>query len=205
MSATTATFKAPGQRPRLKDNAAMNPANLPSARDVVDFWRNAGPDRWFAKNDAFDAEFGGRFLAAHEAAALGELDHWAKDAEGALALMVLLDQFPRNTWRGNARMLATDAKALAIARQAIEAGFDLKVDEALRRFFYLPFMHSESLPDQERSVELNAALDANTQRFAVLHRDIIARFGRFPHRNKLLGRTSSAEEQRYLDEGGFAG
>jgi len=205
MSATTATFKAPGQRPRLKDNAAMNPANLPSARDVVDFWRSAGPDRWFAKNDAFDAEFGGRFLAAHEAAALGELDHWAKDAEGALALMVLLDQFPRNTWRGNARMLATDAKALDIARQAIEAGFDLKVDEALRRFFYLPFMHSESLPDQERSVELNAALDANTQRFAVLHRDIIARFGRFPHRNKLLGRTSSAEEQRYLDEGGFAG
>jgi uncharacterized protein (DUF924 family) len=205
MSATTATFKAPGQRPRLKDNEAMNPANLPSARDVVDFWRSAGPDRWFAKNDAFDAEFGGRFLAAHEAAALGELDHWAKDAEGALALMVLLDQFPRNTWRGNARMLATDAKALDIARQAIEAGFDLKVDEALRRFFYLPFMHSESLPDQERSVELNAALDANTLRFAVLHRDIIARFGRFPHRNKLLGRTSSAEEQRYLDEGGFAG
>jgi uncharacterized protein (DUF924 family) len=193
------------RRPRLKENAAMNPANLPTARDVVDFWRSAGPDRWFAKNDAFDAEFGGRFLSAHEAAALGQLDDWANDAEGALALMVLLDQFPRNTWRGNARMLATDAKALAVARKAIEAGLDLKVDEALRRFFYLPFMHSESLADQERSVELNAALDANTQRFAVLHRDIIARFGRFPHRNKLLGRTSSAEEQRFLDEGGFAG
>jgi uncharacterized protein (DUF924 family) len=205
MSATTATFKAPAQRPRLKENAPMIPANLPTARDVVDFWRNAGPDRWFAKNDAFDAEFGGRFLAAHEAATLGQLDHWADDAEGALALMVLLDQFPRNTWRGNARMLATDAKALAVARKAIEAGFDLKVDEALRRFFYLPFMHSESLADQERSVELNAALDANTQRFAVLHRDIIARFGRFPHRNKLLGRISSTEEQHYLDEGGFAG
>ena len=183
----------------------MNPAHLPTARDVVDFWRNAGPDRWFAKNDAFDAEFGGRFLAAHKAAAHGDLDHWTNEPEGALALMVLLDQFPRNTWRGNARMLATDAKALAVARKAIEAGFDLKVDEALRRFFYLPFMHSESLADQERSVELNAALDANTQRFAVLHRDIIARFGRFPHRNKLLGRTSSAEEQRFLDEGGFAG
>ncbi|MDR6889919.1 MULTISPECIES: DUF924 family protein [Variovorax] len=183
----------------------MIPANLSTARDVVDFWRNAGPDRWFAKNDAFDAEFGQRFLATHEAAAVGQLDHWANDAEGALALMVLLDQFPRNTWRGSARMFATDAKALAIARQAIEAGLDLKVDEALRRFFYLPFMHSESLAEQERSVELNAALDANTQRFAVLHRDIIARFGRFPHRNKLLGRTSSTEEQRYLDEGGFAG
>jgi len=95
--------------------------------------------------------------------------------------------------------------ALAVARETIEAGLDLRIDEELRRFFYLPFMHSESLADQERSVELNAALDANTQRFAVLHRDIIARFGRFPHRNKLLGRTSSAEEQRFLDEGGFAG
>jgi uncharacterized protein (DUF924 family) len=183
----------------------MSTTDLPTGRDVVDFWRNAGPDRWFAKSDAFDAEFGGRFLAAHEAAARGELDHWAHDAEGALALLVLLDQFPRNTWRGNARMLATDARALAVARDAIEAGLDLKVDEGLRRFFYLPFMHSESLADQERSVELNAALDANTQRFAVLHRDIIARFGRFPHRNRLLGRISSAEEQRFLDDGGFAG
>ncbi|CAN7244036.1 DUF924 family protein [Variovorax paradoxus] len=183
----------------------MNPAELPTARDIVGFWRQAGPERWFAKNEAFDAQFRERFLAAHEAAARGELDHWAQGAEGALALLVLLDQFPRNTWRGNARMLATDAKALAIARQAIEAGLDLKTDEELRRFFYLPFMHSESLDDQQRSVELNAALDANTQRFAVLHRDIIARFGRFPHRNKLLGRTSSAEEQRFLDEGGFAG
>jgi uncharacterized protein (DUF924 family) len=193
------------QRRKLKENAAMSTTDLPTARDVVDFWRNAGPDRWFAKSDAFDAEFGGRFLAAHEAAARGELDHWAHDAEGALALLVLLDQFPRNTWRGNARMLATDARALAVARDAIEAGLDLKVDEGLRRFFYLPFMHSESLADQERSVELNAALDANTQRFAVLHRDIIARFGRFPHRNRLLGRISSAEEQRFLDDGGFAG
>jgi uncharacterized protein (DUF924 family) len=193
------------QRRKLKENAAMSTTDLPTARDVVDFWRNAGPDRWFAKSDAFDAEFGGRFLAAHEAAARGELDHWARDAEGALALLVLLDQFPRNTWRGNARMLATDARALAVARDAIEAGLDLKVDEGLRRFFYLPFMHSESLADQERSVELNAALDANTQRFAVLHRDIIARFGRFPHRNRLLGRISSAEEQRFLDDGGFAG
>lgn len=183
----------------------MNPAELPTARDIVGFWRQAGPERWFAKNEAFDAQFRERFLAAHEAAARGELDHWAQGAEGALALLVLLDQFPRNTWRGNARMLATDAKALAIARQAIEAGLDLKTDEELRRFFYLPFMHSESLDDQQRSVELNAALDANTQRFAVLHRDIIARFGRFPHRNKLLGRTSTAEEQRFLDEGGFAG
>src|SRR3954451_8109796 len=95
-------------------------------QDVVQFWREAGPRRWFRQDPAFDAQFRERFLAAHEAAARGELDHWAQGAEGALALLVLLDQFPRNTWRGNARMLATDAKALAIARQAIEAGLDLK-------------------------------------------------------------------------------
>ena len=183
----------------------MTSPDLPTARDVASFWRDAGPDRWFAKNDAFDAEFGTRFLAAHEAAARGELSRWAKEPEGALALLVLLDQFPRNTFRGHARAFATDPRALAVARDAIEAGLDLRIDEELRRFFYLPFMHSESLADQERSVELNAALDANTQRFAVLHRDIIARFGRFPHRNRLLGRASSPEEQRFLDEGGFAG
>jgi len=178
---------------------------LPTARDVVDFWRDAGPERWFAKDAAFDAMFRERFLAAHEAAAEGRLDAWARDPEGALALLVLLDQFPRNTWRGDARMLATDPKALAVARQAVADGFDLQVEAELRRFFYLPFMHAESPEDQARSVELNAALDANTQRFAVLHRDIIERFGRFPHRNKMLGRTSTAEEQRFLDEGGFAG
>jgi len=119
--------------------------------------------------------------------------------------MVLLDQFPRNAWRGNPHMLATDGKALAAAKQAIEAGFDRECDPALRRFFYLPFMHSEVLAEQERSVELNAALDDNTQRFAVLHRDIVARFGRFPHRNRMLGRPSTAQEQKFLDEGGFAG
>lgn len=183
----------------------MNTDSLPSARDVVDFWRDAGPARWFAKDAAFDAAFRDRFLALHEAAAAGRLADWAHSAEGALALMVLLDQFPRNTWRGNARMLATDPQALAVAREAIARGFDREVDPALRRFFYLPFMHSEAPDDQARSVELNAALDADTQRFALLHRDIIERFGRFPHRNHMLGRASTPEEQRFLDEGGFAG
>jgi len=190
---------------RLEENAAMTSTPLPSARDVADFWREAGPGRWFAKNDSFDADFSARFSQAHQAAARGELDHWASDAEGALALLVLLDQFPRNTWRGNPHMLATDGKALAVAKQAVAAGFDRQCEPALRPFFYLPFMHSEVLAEQERSVQLNAALDANTQRYAVLHRDIIARFGRFPHRNRMLGRSSTAEEQRFLDEGGFAG
>lgn len=178
---------------------------LPTARDVVLFWQEAGPSRWFGKNDAFDAEFKSRFEAAHHAAATGALDGWAADAEGALALMVLLDQFPRNAWRGSGHMFATDGKALAIARAAIDAGHDRQVDAPLRPFFYLPFMHSESLADQERSVVLNAELDANTQRFAVLHRDLIARFGRFPHRNRMLGRSTTPEEQAYLDGGGFAG
>jgi uncharacterized protein (DUF924 family) len=119
--------------------------------------------------------------------------------------LVLLDQFPRNAWRHNPHMLATDGLALAVAKQAIDAGLDRQIEPELRRFFYLPFMHSEVLAEQERSVELNAALDANTQRFALLHRDIVARFGRFPHRNRLLGRRNTAEELKFLDEGGFAG
>lgn len=178
---------------------------LPTAQDVVRFWHEAGPGRWFDKNEAFDAEFKSRFEGAHHAAATGALDGWAADAEGALALLVLLDQFPRNAWRGSGHMFATDGKALAIAHAAIDAGHDRQVDLQLRPFFYLPFMHSESLADQERSVALNAELDANTQRFALLHRDLIARFGRFPHRNTMLGRRTTPEEQAYLDGGGFSG
>ncbi|VTU30924.1 DUF924 family protein [Variovorax sp. PBL-E5] len=178
---------------------------LPSARDVAAFWREAGPKRWFAKNAAFDAEFKSRFEAAHHAAATGALDGWAAGAEGALALLVLLDQFPRNAWRGSGHMFATDGLAVRIARAAIEAGLDQQIDVALRPFFYLPFMHSEALADQERSVELNGRLDADTRRYAVLHRDIVARFGRFPHRNRALGRSTTEEEQRFLDEGGFSG
>lgn len=179
--------------------------SLPSARDVATFWTEAGPQRWFAKDQAFDAEFKSRFEAAHHAAAAGALDAWAADAEGAFALLVLLDQFPRNAWRNSAHMFATDGKARAIANAAIDKGLDRQVEAALRPFFYLPFMHSESLDDQERSVALNAALDPNTQRYAVLHRDIIARFGRFPHRNKALGRETTPQEQAFLDDGGFAG
>ncbi|MDR6854797.1 DUF924 family protein [Variovorax guangxiensis] len=183
----------------------MTTAPLPSSHEVAAFWRDAGPSRWFAKDEAFDAEFKSRFESAHHAAASGMLDAWAKEADGALALLVLLDQFPRNAWRGSAHMFATDGKARAVARAAIAAGLDQQVESTLRPFFYLPFMHSESLADQERSVELNAALDANTQRFAVLHRDIVARFGRFPHRNPMLGRETTPEEQAFLDQGGFAG
>jgi uncharacterized protein (DUF924 family) len=176
-----------------------------SAAAVVAFWTKAGPGRWFKKDALFDDEFRVRFAAEHQAAASGALDHWANTADGTLALLILLDQYPRNSFRGTASMFATDAKALTIAKAAIALGFDVAVDPALRSFMYLPFMHSEALPEQDRALELYAALGSDSQRFAVLHRDIIVRFGRFPHRNALLGRATTAEEQAFLDAGGFTG
>jgi len=135
----------------------------------------------------------------------GELDGWANDAQGALALLILLDQFPRNAFRGTARMFETDTKAREIARQAVHAGSDQAFDAPLRNFFYLPFMHSEQLADQDLGVQLARTLGDEPLRYAILHRDIIEKFGRFPHRNALVGRATTPEEQRFLDDGGFAG
>jgi uncharacterized protein (DUF924 family) len=177
----------------------------PEAQALLDFWRAAGPQRWFKKDAAFDATFRSRFLPVHEAAARGDLDAWNGTPEGALALLLLLDQFPRNAFRGSARMFATDARALAFARDALQRGLDALVDSDLRQFFHLPFMHSEDLHDQERSVELAGLAGGESLRYAILHRDIVQRFGRFPHRNAVLGRTTTPEEQQFLDEGGFAG
>lgn len=182
----------------------MNPT-FASPNEVVTFWRDAGPERWFRKDAAFDTQFRERFAAEHEAAARGDLAGWQDSAEGALALLILLDQYPRNSFRNTARMFATDAQAVAIADAAIARGFDRAVGDDMRRFFYLPFMHSEQLADQERSVALYRALDGDGLRYAEIHRDAIARFGRFPHRNPVLGRAMTGEEQKYLDEGGFAG
>lgn len=176
-----------------------------SPTQLLQFWRDAGPRRWFARDDAFDADFRDRFLAIHEAAAAGALAHWGSTAEGALGLVLLLDQFPRNAFRGTARMHATDAQARQVADAAIAAGFDRQVDADLRRFFYLPFMHSEALADQDRSVALNEPLGGESLRYALHHREIVRRFGRFPHRNGVLGRQSSGEEERFLAEGGFGG
>jgi uncharacterized protein (DUF924 family) len=173
--------------------------------DVLSFWREAGPARWFRKDETFDTEFRSRFLACHEAATRGELDAWAADADGAFALLILLDQFPRNAFRGTARMFESDPKAREIARAAVAAGFDMQFEAGLRNFFYLPFMHSEDLADQDRAVEFARKLGDDPLRYAILHRDIIARFGRFPHRNAALGRVTTPEEQRFLDDGGFAG
>lgn len=176
-----------------------------AAAAVVRFWRDAGPARWFRKDEAFDAQFRERFLALHERAAAGELDHWAAHAQGALALLILLDQFPRNAFRGSARMYASDTQAQRIARSAAARGLDMQVPLALRNFMYLPLMHAENAADHELSVAKTAPLGGEPHRFALHHRDIIGRFGRFPHRNALLGRGSTAEELEFLAAGGFGG
>jgi uncharacterized protein (DUF924 family) len=178
----------------------------PTAADVVAFWREAGPERWFKKDAAFDDEIRRRFLAIHEAAAAGKLSDWEQSAEGALALLLLLDQFPRNMFRGQARAFDSDPLARAITAGAIVRGFDSQIEPALRAFFYIPFEHSENLADQERGIALyKAARDSDGLKWAELHADIIRRFGRFPHRNAVLGRITTPEEQAFLDGGGFAG
>jgi uncharacterized protein (DUF924 family) len=173
---------------------------MTTPQDVVAFWREAGPDRWFSSDESFDAACRERFLEAHEAAARGDLDEWELTPEGALAVVLLLDQFPRNMFRGDRRVWRTDAPALMAADRAIERGYDARVEPELRRFFYLPFMHSEELRHQERSVALNEALGEEAARWARHHRDVVARFGRFPHRNAALGRESTPEEEAYLRE-----
>lgn len=174
---------------------------------VVDVWKAAGPAKWFAKSDAFDQSLRMQFDIPHFRAATGEHDAWAETPEGALALLILLDQVPRNIFRNSGHAFATDGKARQIARAAIAAGHDMAAEAQLRPFFYLPFEHSEDLADQDFGIDCckRGGVDADTLKWAILHRDIIVRFGRFPHRNKALGRTTTPEEQAFLDEGGFAG
>lgn len=175
------------------------------ARAVLEFWRSAGPNFWFAKDEAFDARFRDQFLAFHVAAARGTLAGWATTAGGALALVILLDQFPRNAFRGTSRMYDTDADARRAADTAVKSGHDRSVDQDLAKFFYLPFAHSEDLADQERAVELVRRLGEPDLSRAIHHRDIIQRFGRFPHRNPILGRATTPAEQTYLETGGYKG
>jgi uncharacterized protein (DUF924 family) len=173
--------------------------------EVTGFWRSAGQEAWFRKDDAFDDAFRTAHLDRHWRAARRELDPWNTSPEGALALMILLDQFPRNCFRRTAHMFATDPLARHLAGQAIAQGLDLDVPEDLRAFIYLPFEHSEDIADQERSVELFTPLGGEVLKYAVVHLDIIRRFGRFPHRNRALGRETTAQEQAFLDAGGFSG
>lgn len=172
-------------------------------RDVIDFWRNAGMAKWFKGGDAFDVECREQFRDAHHAAARREYERWRDDADGVLALLILLDQIPRNIFRGSGHAFATDALALHYARHAVDSGLHVRVDAELRAFIYLPFEHSEALADQQRSVALFATLDNRQyQDYAQQHLDVIAKFGRFPHRNHALGRVNTADEQAWLDAGG---
>ncbi|WP_427912318.1 DUF924 family protein [Ramlibacter sp. MMS24-I3-19] len=183
-----------------------SPATIAEPAEVLRFWTEAGPKRWFRKDAGFDAEFRARFLASHEAAARGDLAAWTHAGDSCLALLVLLDQFPRNAFRDSARAWSTDALARVVARQALARGLDRQASsDDLRNFFYLPFMHSEWLPDQQRALDLTRGLDGEQPRFAQVHHDIVKRFGRFPHRNALLGRRTTHEEQAFLEGGGFAG
>ncbi len=187
-------------------------------REVLDFWFGApgDPERgvyrdvWFASGDdekraAFDAEMTERFTATVAAAARGDLDHWDETPAGALALILLLDQFPRNIHRGSARAFAGDEEALALAAAAIGRGFDHEAHFNVRIFYYMPYQHTEDLDQQRRSLEVFAGLTdhprgANTLEYAQLHHDIIERFGRFPHRNLTLGRSSTLEEEEFLED-----
>jgi uncharacterized protein (DUF924 family) len=194
---------APSQyRPQDRDESGVARSE-PDA--VVDFWLEAGPKLWFAKDPDFDRRFRERFLRMHEAAARQALSGWLASARGALALCLLLDQYPRNAFRGTPRMYATDELCRRLAELAIEAGHDRAVPDDLALFMYLPFAHSENMADQDRSVELSRRIGRSNLEHAEGHREIVRRFARFPHRNPILGRPMTPEEQLFLDSGGFSG
>lgn len=175
-------------------------------RDVIDFWLAQPAEAYFVADTGFDERLRGTFGIAHGKAVSGELDAWGETSDGRLALILLLDQMSRNLHRGTPAMFSADHKALALANEAIAKGDDGECDVSVKRWYYMPFMHSEALADQERCVALcrQPGLE-ETLPFAITHRDIIDQFGRFPHRNVMLGRSTTAEEQAFLDAGGFSG
>src|SRR6266704_5327705 len=184
--------------------------NAPGFSVVLDFWFGAPDSRergrprktWFQKSEIFDAEIRRRFLATWEFAERGELERWRETPLASLALVVVLDQFPRNMFRGTARSFSSDSLALAAARETIARGFDLLLSPVERLFIYLPFEHAEDLAAQRRSLALCHALDPEDMQYAKRHYEIISRFGRFPHRNAALGRQSTAEEAEFLKQPG---
>lgn len=190
----------------MMDNVSIGPsAKTNDADSVIQFWKEAGPGLWFAKDPLFDQRFRERFARLYERAARSELDAWLSTPESALSLILLLDQYPRNSFRGTRRMYESDQLAVHYANQAIALGHDRNVDEALQFFFYLPFGHSESLVEQERCVAFNRRLGSQTLEHALGHAEIVRRFGRFPHRNPIVERPSSQAELEFLRQGGFAG
>jgi uncharacterized protein (DUF924 family) len=183
--------------------------------EILDFWFGR-PDEacygkqrsfWFTKNPEFDQEVRTRFLKDYEQGIAGQLDHWKNSPKSCLALILLLDQFPRNMFRGTAQAFAADPQALSAAQHAVANGFDKELLTVQRWFIYLPFEHSENLDHQRQSVELFMTLSddpdsAATIDYAIRHRSAIERFGRFPHRNQILGRATTAEEAEFLKRPG---
>jgi uncharacterized protein (DUF924 family) len=170
--------------------------------DILSFWfEETKPAQWFQKNAEFDEMILTRFEGDYDLAVKGIFDHWKNDEEGALALCILLDQFPRNMFRDTPKAFATDARALDVAKFAVGKGFDAILPVMQRRFLYLPFEHSESLQDQKTSVALFHSMkneDPLGHDYAVKHYELIEKFGRFPHRNAILGRASTQQELEYL-------
>ncbi|MDP7341965.1 MAG: DUF924 family protein [Alphaproteobacteria bacterium] len=171
-------------------------------RSVLEFWLlQIDPDKWFSRDDAVDGEIRTRFWALHQRAVAGALQRWRETPGGCLAEIILLDQFSRNLFRGDARAYAADGQAREVMDHALARGFDDGMSADERRFLYMPLQHSENAADQARSVDLFRALeDDETFHFTLRHQEIIARFGRFPHRNAALGRDSTAEEIAFLRE-----
>ena len=184
----------------MADDRDVSPA------EILAFWRAAGHDRWYVRDDAFDADVRHSYLGPWRKAARGELSSWEASDDGALALVILLDQFPRNMFRGDALTYSSDTLAREVARRAIDRGVGSRIDPDLLEFLYMPFMHSEQLSDQLRCIELFREIGNTEQlKYAEHHTAIIRRFGRFPHRNRMLGRATTPDEQAFLDEGGFSG
>lgn len=180
---------------------------------ILDFWFGTGSDRgkeqkfWFIKNKEFDEEVRSRFLPTYHAAAAGKLDDWKESPESCLALILLLDQFPRNMFRDSPQSFATDEKALETAKYALKQGYDIQLLPVQRWFIYLPFEHSENLEHQRQAVALFETLEDDPQSassidYAKRHLEVIKRFGRFPHRNAVLGRESTPEEEEFLQQPG---
>jgi uncharacterized protein (DUF924 family) len=175
-------------------------------REVTEYWEMAGPGRWFTKDTAFDGTLKVRFGQVLERARAGEFDGWSDTPEGALGLVLLLDQVSRNIHRGSLLAFAADAKALHLARQSVSRGFHQRLPAPRAQWLIMPFEHAEDLDAQRRGVALFQAMGlTDMAHWAELHLDIIARFGRFPHRNAVLGRVSTPEELAFLASGGFAG
>ena len=177
-----------------------------SQQDILGFWFDeTQPQQWFQTNPDFDALIRARFTEAYEKARDGILDDWRRDADGCLALCILLDQFPRNMFRGQPQAFATDGKALVVAKYAVSKGFDQVLPPVKRRFLYLPYEHSENLGDQRKCVELFEKMtkdDPLGYDYALRHLKVIEKYGRFPHRNKILGRMNTPEEDDYLAQPG---